>query len=46
LKIESLSEAERDCLFCLQLGADFQRISIGMQAVNNKGQLFTVLGYT
>ncbi len=45
LNIESLNQAERDVLFCLQIGSDFQRISVGSHVVTASNQLLTVLGY-
>lgn len=45
LEIESLNNTERDVVFCLISGADFNRISIGSLATTEANQLMTVLGY-
>ena len=45
LNVGNLTQAERDTLFSLQIGSDFQRISVGSQVVTASNQLLTVLGY-
>ena len=45
LHIETLSNVDRDLVFALEPGADFNRISIGSTAVTDDNQLVTVLGF-
>jgi hypothetical protein len=45
-KLDTLSAAEEDALFAIQVGADFTRISIGNPAITNQKQLIIVLGYS
>lgn len=46
LNAEKLTEAEIDTIFGMQVGAEFQRVSIGTRVTTSQDQLLTVLGYT
>lgn len=45
-RLETLNETEQDCIFAIQPGSDFTRLSVGNFATTSQKQLIIVLGFS